>query len=322
MTTGLLLIIALAMILLLAFLVAQFAVTLARRDTVSVVSGPRPENWKRALHGARRRSGIAAALGGIVLIVLVLIPYPAGWQRVGILVAPLLAVAVGLAAFAGLPVRADQRQDQRQDQDAEVVGSQPGKAFAFVSPGYAGVLVGAFLALAAVIAIMGAAGGADNAGQWGRGLRLQRAGLSATVDNFPGWYFGLPVLIAAAVLAAACAASLRRVGVTPSLPGHGLSAASRRWSVGSARVLVLITLSALFLEMAALLFMAMAAARRGLSDMGLSSRSAWMTALAQVVVAAGLAAFGCLAHAVYNSVTLPQRTAAAMVVHDDGLSRP
>lgn len=300
---------------LLAFLVAQSAITLGRRDSARAVSAPRPRNWKAALLRARSRSATAVGLGTVVLIVLVLVPYPPGWLRAGVLVAPLLAVGVGLAAFALFPLR--------RGADPEMARVASGRAFAFVTPGYAGTLIGTFLALVTVVVIMGIVGGSDPDGRWGRGLHLDREGAVAVVGHFPGWFYGIPVLVAAAGLAAACAAALRRVGVTPSLPGAGLSDASRRWSIGTARVIVLTTLAALFLEMAALLFMAMSSARGALETLGeAAERPWWMTALAQIVVAAGFAAFGCLSHALYNSVTLPQRTAAALVAGDEGVGRP
>lgn len=313
-----LLVIALALVVLLAYGTAQLSISLGRRDNPSVVSAPRPSEWKRAQRGARRRSVIATGTGLVALVLFVVVPYPLGWTRVGALTGPLLSTALGLATFAFLP-----RQVGESAIRTDLWRRGKSNPFTYVTKGYALSLIAAFGLLIGMVVVAGVVGGSDDAGHWGRGLQISREGVSTTIGRFPGWYYGVPILVSIFFLAAATATALRKVSVAPSLSGSGLDVASRRWSVGSARIIILLTLATLFLEMAAFMFMAMSAARRGLAEIdGADERPWWMTALAQLVVAAGFAAFGCLAHALYNAITLPQRTAAALIGGDQGVTLP
>ncbi len=318
MTSGMFYLSAFAVALVLAFLTGQLAVVLARSDAPPVVTGPPPKEWEAAAGRMRRVSLVSILAGAITLILLSVIPYPETWLGVPHLLAPMLAVLVALIVYTLQTSR--QPAPTEEDEAGEPPRSAAPK---YVTKGYAFVLALAVTALLVTLIIAGVRGSPDDMGRIGRTLTITVGNQTTHTGPFPGWFYGIPVLIVALLVVLAGYGALRSVARRPLLPGHKLRAANSRWSLGTSRVIILITLSVIFFELAVVLFLIMAAARTGLASLEPPHTSHWwLTGLAQLVVAAAFAAFGCLAHAMYNTITLRRKSAAALVSGDEGVTLP
>ena len=67
-----------------------------------------------------------------------------------------------------------------------------------------------------------------------------------TSGPYPGWFYGVPLIAVAVVLAASTVLALGRVSKTPSIPKVDLAAVDRWWRESSTRVITNISTAALF----------------------------------------------------------------------------
>lgn len=184
----------------------------------------------RAMGAAQRRAGAAVVLSVLVFIGLVymstVMPQLSGLP---LALAPALAVSAGLLLLAVLPPAAAPADDQRGS--ASRSPSSSGVRRTFAAP----------LAVAVVFVLfLVATGLTSSPDELGRYRVLSASDASTTTVSSPylGWYYGVPLVAATAVLAAAVFLALRRVASTPSLPGARLAEQDRRWREVTTRILV------------------------------------------------------------------------------------
>lgn len=193
-----------------------------------------PADFLPVIRSARRRVLLAVLLSIVVLavgfILGVSVPPLLGLP---VAVAPLLSASAGLLLYGALPPRT-----------AEVGAADPRTAsLAPRSPVRTGprnwlmallVSSGVFVAL---IIFCGVTASADDAGRW-RAIGFEGGGHSTLASPYPGWYYGVPMAGALAILLACTWFALRRISTTAAFPQRVDAALDQQWRVRSAGVLL------------------------------------------------------------------------------------
>lgn len=163
--------------------------------------------------GTAVRAHLLLALGTFVAVVVASFAVHAalpGLFGLPIVVGPGIAAAAGIAAFGALPFRGVPSKGARVASlrvrtAREVVGGR--------------TLVGPVAALGVLVAVLVATGlTADRAGySTGRAVSAQHGDLGASASPYPGAYYGMPVMIACALLLLSMTIAVRRTVLLPAV---------------------------------------------------------------------------------------------------------
>ena len=164
------------------------------------------------------------------------------WQGVSFLVGPALGTAAGLTVFALFPA-----VPIEGDVDRYVASFERRNSRALASRTLRWTFVGSTVLAIAVIV---ACGSISRAAPDGRFVCTALFDVSCTVGGpylFPGWYFGVPAIIAVVLLAASIVIALRRVTVSPGAAWPELVEADRVLRENAARLILCIGIAPLML---------------------------------------------------------------------------
>ncbi|MFT3945014.1 MAG: hypothetical protein QM705_14495 [Ancrocorticia sp.] len=234
------------------------------RPTMPPNLGPHAQ---KALRAARTRVLVAVAI-------FLLAPAVFAGARLGIpmmssefgrmlLVMPFAATSIGILAYVVYPIRGTDSLPQqsaslapRTWRDSLTLGAVAGWIAAAVS-------------LVVAIVGFGVTSSPDGAGRY----RMYTAVIhypdfdtTSTTSPYPGWYYTVPVLVAAAVLVLVTWFALRRTSLAPSLPGVGLERADARWRQDSADIILRLSAGALFVQSAVISWMGLTCLQNMLPD--------------------------------------------------------
>jgi hypothetical protein len=233
----------------------------------------RPPSEVRAVLGAARRRiflavAVTIAVAAILLRASTSLP---GLLGLPLALAPTLSGALGLLAYAALPPRSVAVAED-EPREADLAPRGPGDRAtraALVGPAVLTLLTVALLVATGTTAIP------DETGL-GRRIGFETAHQGSASGPYPGWFYGVPLLVGTAVLALATVVALRRVSTTPAFPRQELLPFDRQWRRTSVRVLSALTCAALSLQLGGLSLIGGSALRNAADGFG-SEFAVWVT---------------------------------------------
>lgn len=251
------------------------------------------------LTSARRRMFMSVGSAMAVFVACFAVPPLPGIPGIPQAVAPLLAASAGLLLYTCTPPKASGHEDAHRS--ASLVPRYP---WTFASWRMAMMLALTVVLLIALLVFAGTTASDDDQGRWSRAFSYTNGEISGLTSPYPGWYYGLPIIGATALLAAATVLALHRVASTPSLPGRDLEDQNRRWGTGLTRVIVATAETALLFQLGGVAFFMALSLSRSTPDTG---SAVGILALSLFLVAA-IALVGSvvgLAMATFNAAMLP-----------------
>jgi hypothetical protein len=193
-----------------------------------------------------------------------------------------------------------------------------GPRWTFIAP------LGIAAAFVAFLIVTGITSSPDSNGLY-RGISVTDATTSSTASPYPGWFYGLPLMVVTVVLAMSTLLALRRVSATPSLPNTRLAPLDRHWREVSTLVITKLTTAALLSYFGGTAFIAGQATHNAATSFaataGTAIREPDFAAGVTFQIIGGILALSGLAFfvaATFTAVSL--RTRAQSVMHSDAMA--
>lgn len=191
---------------------------------------------------AARRRALVAVLFAVTLFlagVVLGMTFPE-YLGMPVAVTPLIAASVGLGLYAATPpssvaIRAGEPRSARLERRTLV---------SFASRRAAAAWLVTLVFFTAVIVLCGLTASADEAGR-SRVIRFTTTDASSAASPYPGWFYGVPSLIALAVLVGATLFALHRISTTPALPQSADARIDELWRRRSADVALMLSSGAM-----------------------------------------------------------------------------
>lgn len=248
------LIVLLAVLTVTGMAVSAVATRISRRKApLAITAGPSVASRSsedRAMLAAQLRAVAGIAFAVVMFVSLFRVSIGVTGQ-VGLPIALTAGVSAsgGLLLFSALPaggrkagrkagrktVRKAGRKDGRNQQAAPATPG-PQARWAGLKPLTLALPLLTMAAYAALLVATGLTSSPDSQGRY-RLLHLANRNAS-TAGPYPGWYYGIPLLLVTMVLAGSAFLALQRIAGAPSLPDPRMAALDRRWREISARVVV------------------------------------------------------------------------------------
>lgn len=198
----------------------------------------------RVLRRARRRAGTATALALTVmiagLVVNGLAPRALGLP---VAVAPTLAACAALAFYGARPPQAP-ASDLGSVRTASLHARS---ARTVVAPRTAALGLALTVGYAALVVLCGITASADDSGR-DRQIAFSSGDLGSTAGPYPGWWYGLPMLVSTLLLAVIAVVVAQRISSTPALPDATDHGADSVWRLLTSRMVLGIALACLALQ--------------------------------------------------------------------------
>lgn len=197
------------------------------------------------LHAARRRALIAVLFAATVFLVGAL----AGIAMPDLLgqpfaVAPLIAGAAGMLLYSATPPRLVVLRDD-EPRAAQLV---PRSALSAVPVRWAGFFLVAVAILVFVVLFCGITAGVDEQGR-SRAIRFEADDVASWSSPYPGWFYGVPALIALAALAVCTLIALQRISATPAFPQPSDAPLDQLWRRRSVEVILKLGIGAVLFSL-------------------------------------------------------------------------
>ncbi|RAN72590.1 hypothetical protein B5P43_32150 [Bacillus sp. SRB_336] len=215
-----------------------------------------------APRSAEDRAMLAAQLRAVVGIAFAVVMFTALFRvsigvtgQVGLPLALTAGVSAsgGLLLYSALPAgtrRAASRQTgtrraaSRQTGSRQAASHHAPSAWDLLKPRALALPLAALLAYVALLVATGLTSSPDSRGRY-RVLAVADATSTSAATPYPGWYYGIPLLLVSAVLAGSALLALRRIAGTHALPDPRMAVLDLRWREISAKVLLRLTTGAL-----------------------------------------------------------------------------
>ncbi|NVM94076.1 hypothetical protein [Arthrobacter wenxiniae] len=244
------LIVLLAVLAVTGMAVSAVATRISRRKApLAITAGPSVASRSsedRAMLAAQLRAVAGIAFAVVMFVSLFRVSIGVTGQ-VGLPMALTAGVSAsgGLLLFSALPAggrkavrkawRKAGRKDGRNQQAADATPG-PQARWAGLKPLTLALPLLTMAAYAALLVATGLTSSPDSQGRY-RLLHLANTNAS-TAGPYPGWYYGVPLLLVTMVLAGSAFLALQRIAGAPSLPDPRMAALDRRWREISATVVV------------------------------------------------------------------------------------
>jgi hypothetical protein len=198
-----------------------------------------------AVRSAKRRFVVAAGFTAVLLlaafVTTVALPATLGLP---LAVAPSVAGTAGLLLYTVTPPPLGSVTEW----DVRVASLAPRRAWSFVSRRALTGLAALLVTTSALLIVTGITSSPDDAGRY-RAITFEDDTFMSSATPYPGWFYAIPLLVALACLMVVALLALRRISITPSLPGSGLERQDRAWRVASVRVVVDLVAASLTLQL-------------------------------------------------------------------------
>ncbi|MCK2037416.1 hypothetical protein KZC51_14885 [Microbacterium sp. SSW1-49] len=197
------------------------------------------------LRAARRRALIAVLFAATVFLAGAL----AGSSMPGLLglpfvVAPLIAGSAGMLLYGATPPRLVMLRDD-EPRAAQLV---PRSALSAVPVRWAVFFLVAVAILVFVVLFCGMTAGVDEQGR-SRIIGFQADDVASWSSPYPGWFYGVPTLIALVVLSVCALVALQRISATPAFPQPSDAPLDRLWRRRSVEVLLKLGIGAVLFSL-------------------------------------------------------------------------
>ncbi|WP_113718664.1 hypothetical protein [Arthrobacter dokdonensis] len=155
-----------------------------------------------------------------------------------------LALTAGVSASGGLLLYSTLPAGSRQTASRQTGTRNAPRDRALLKPRALALPLAALLAHVALLVATGLTSSPDSRGRY-RVLAVADATSGSAATPYPGWYYGVPLMLVTLVLAGTALLALRRIAGTPALPDPRMAALDRRWREISARVVLRLATGAL-----------------------------------------------------------------------------
>lgn len=204
-----------------------------------------PPHLGPVIAAARRRALVAVLFAVVIFITTVVagigLPSLLG---IPIAVAPLVAAAAGCLLYSATPPR-DVALDPRRPRAAALAR----RSWITVIPlGWLRASVEIALIFVGIIVFCGLTAAPDDLGR-ARAVSFETASRASSASPYPGWFYGIPALIALLLLIVATVVALQRVGSTAAFPDAEDQDADRQWRRASASVVLGLTAGAMLFSL-------------------------------------------------------------------------
>ncbi|WP_218713708.1 hypothetical protein [Arthrobacter sp. BF1] len=200
--------------------------------TIPVAATAARSSEDRAMIVAQRRAVAAVALSALVFVILLPVAMMlTGLAGLGIALTAGTSVSAGLLLFSTLPPAKD------SSGTTAIASLDPRKPWSF---GMQRTFVIPLAIMAAFFLFLGAAGltsAPDGQGRY-RILQIDNVPSIVATSSYPGWFYGIPLILVTLILAITVFLALHRISATPSLPDPRMAALDRRWREISTLVVI------------------------------------------------------------------------------------
>lgn len=148
-----------------------------------------------------------------------------------------LALAAGLSASAGLLLYSALPPAKLPAFTRSSASLVPRKPWSFGVRRTFAVPFAVVLAYIAFLVATGLTSSQDGQGRY-RVLRIEDTSSTVAATSYPGWFYGVPLMLVTLVLSGSALLALHRIASTPALPDPRMAAMDRRWREVSTRVVV------------------------------------------------------------------------------------
>ncbi|MDO5751540.1 hypothetical protein [Arthrobacter sp.] len=244
--------IALALGLLLAAMAVSAVASWISRRKPQRALGTGPASAASTKH-AEDRAMLAAQIRAVAALVFAMVMFLALFRasigltgQVGLPLALTagLSASGGLLLFSALPTAKAPGSHQLPSQKPATTGGRtagvPHKARTIASRWPFALPIVVLLAYAALIVAAGLTSSPDELGRH-RVLRLVNADGSSAATPYPGWFYGVPLLVVAVLLTGSALLAYIRISRNASLPNPAMAALDSCWREIASRVLIRIT---------------------------------------------------------------------------------
>ncbi|GAA2015257.1 hypothetical protein [Microbacterium ulmi] len=199
----------------------------------------------RALLSAARRRATLAVIAAAVAIVAAFVASYSLPALLGLpfLLSPAVGATAGLLLYAAIPPRAAVVEADRV-RDASLTPRTP---VSYLPRAGAILLAILVVAQTAFVLFTGFTSSPDDSGRY-RAIAFQVGDVGSVSTPYAGWFYGIPLLVATAILTAATFVALWRVSSTPALPDSDLAEVDAGWRRATNRIIVAISAAAVLLQ--------------------------------------------------------------------------
>lgn len=186
----------------------------------------------RAMFVAQLRA-VAAVLLSVVLFVILLRASMVftGLAGLGVALIAGLSTSAGLLLFSALPPA---KLPSRSTASASLVPRKPwsfGVQRTFMGP------IAIMATFFAFLVTTGLTSSPDGQGRY-RVLKIENASSTFAASSYPGWFYGIPLILVTLLLALSMFLALHRISSVPSLPDPRMATLDRRWREISTRIVI------------------------------------------------------------------------------------
>lgn len=204
-----------------------------------------PARIAPAVAAARRRAVVSLAFAVVVLTAGAVagLSFPS-LLGMPLAAAPLVAAAAGLLLYAATPPRAVEVADG----EVRSANLTP-RSWRTVMPRRwlrAGAEI--IVMFLVIVVFCGVTARVDDRGR-SRVIGFETADQSSSASPYPGWFYGIPALIALAVLVGAALVALQRIGATAAFPHVDDTEADLQWRTASASTVLKLAVGAMLFSL-------------------------------------------------------------------------
>lgn len=195
-------------------------------------SAPQNAEVRAVITSSQRRAGGAIALAVGLLVAMVSLGFAIPWALgVPLALAPTVAASGGLLfyAFPG------QRAFRVPANSVRSASLEPRSPWTLVRRPSVWLPLGTALGLSSFLIFTGVTAGTDELGR-SRQITVSTPISSSSAGPYPGWFYGVPILLGIVVLLASTFIALHRVSKIPAFPMRELADIDRKWRLGSTRI--------------------------------------------------------------------------------------
>lgn len=213
---------------------------------------PQDPEVRAVITSSQRRAGGAIALAIGLLLAMVSLGFAIPWALgIPLALAPTVAASGGLLfyAFPG------QRAFRIPAGSVRSASLEPRSPWVLARHPSIWLLLGTALGLTLFLVFAGVTASSDEFGR-SRWIMVSTPVSSSAAGPYPGWFYGVPILLGVALLLASTFIALDRISKIPAFPKKELANIDRQWRLGSTRIVSAISSTGLLVTWAGVMLIA------------------------------------------------------------------
>lgn len=256
-----------------------------------------------------RRRGLWAVTATVIVLGL-LVTSAFSTDGIGLAVSPALAGTAGLLTYSLMGVRGRTTEITR-------TASLHARTWYDHLPGRTVTLwlLCLLLGVGSLVAF-GATSSRDSLGRYSSYQNVLTDGIGSEITTsagpYPGWFYGVPMLVATLILIAATWFALWRTASAPALPEAGLELADQTWRTESSQVLLQLSAGTILLQTAGSLWFGGLAIGNAVKVDSIFVSTPWAATVQMSALLALTAAFICLTDAFHRTLRVPAKALGSL----------